>query len=116
MFTTDNRYTVGPGTVPEEAYVAYGARWIDRGDLMSADIVPDRQGFAYHNQADMVPLIEQLQFCDAENRHRELNFDVVETIFDGTEPFTFGDQEFGFGLVMRRCGGYVWVSSWLVPA
>lgn len=108
-FTTDNRYTVGPGTVPEEAYVAYGARWIDQGDFMPADIVPDRQGFAYNDQADIVPLIDQLLLSDAQNLHRELNFDVVETLYDGSDVG-------GFGLVMRRAGGYVYVSSWLVPS
>lgn len=108
-FTTDNRWPMGDFGMapPDGAYVAYGARWIDQGDFMPADIVHDRQGFAYHDSADMVPLIDRLQFVDATSRHHELNFDVIETLFDGTE-------DDGFGLRLRRAGGYVYASAWLV--
>jgi len=108
-FSTDNRYCVGSSgrTPPEEATVAYGARWIDQGDLRPADIVPDRQGFAYNNADDLRELaIAHLTRVDAQSRHCELNFDVTETLYDGTE-------DDGFGLVMRRAGGYVYVDAWL---
>jgi hypothetical protein len=108
MFTTDNRWSPGASgaNVPEDAVVAYSARWIDRGDLVSADIVPDRQGFAYNDSADMVPLIDRLTFVDAQSRHCELNYDVIETLYDGTE-------DDAFALVMRRTGGYVYVDAWI---
>jgi len=107
-FTTDNRWPMGDFGMapPDEAYVAYGARWIDRGDSSPADIVPDRQGFAYETPASMGPLIDWLRTVDAANLHKELNFDVIETLYDGT------DEE-GFGLRLRRAGGYVYCSAWL---
>src|SRR6478752_4774113 len=107
-FSTDNRYCVGSSgrTPPEEATVAYGARWIDQGDLRPADIVPDRQGFAYETWDVADKLCGHLERVQANSLHCELNFDVIETLYDGTE-------DDGFGLVMRRCGGYVYVDAWL---
>lgn len=111
-FTTDNRYCVGSSgrTPPEDAVVAYGARWIDQGDLRQADILPDRQGLAYNGdgQPETGTLIAELVRVDADRRHCELNYDVTETLYDGTED--------GFGLVMRRGGGYVYVDAWLVAS
>ena len=50
--------------------------------------------------------IAHLTRVDAQSRHCELNFDVTETLYDGTE-------DDGFGLAMRRAGGYVYVDAWL---
>lgn len=105
-WTTDNRFGgVSQVEVPENATAVYGARWIDMGDSMAADIVPDRQGFAYSDRRDVDHLIEHLDAHDARTLHRGIDYDVVACPVD----------EAGFKLYMRRAGGYVYVTAWLTP-
>jgi hypothetical protein len=103
-YTTDNRWSTGSGRalVPEDPPAAYGARWIDYETY--ADIVPDRQGFAYNDTVDRERLIDKLE---AAQLHRNLPSFVLaaETII----PFV------GWTVVLRRSGGYIYVDAWLNP-
>jgi hypothetical protein len=104
-YTTDNRWSTGSqrSQVPDDAPAAYGARWIDHGS--TADIVPDRQGFAYNddNQAARQTLIDYLV---REELHRDLAID-----YDEPSRLDF----LGWTAVLRRSGGYVYVDAWLNP-
>lgn len=103
-YTTDNRWPTGnerPLT-PEEAPAAYGARWIDHGS--TADIVPDRQGFAYNNTEARQTLVDHLV---REELHRGLAFTHDDYDKAVTMPFL------GWTAVLRRSGGYVYVDAWL---
>lgn len=104
-FTTDNRWSAGglDAKVPDTAVAVYGARWIDHGTW--ADIVPDRQGFAYSEMTDRDKLVEQLVHWDA---HRNLLPNDRET-----EVRVVDDKAIGFQMWMRRSGGYVYVCAWL---
>jgi hypothetical protein len=110
-WTTDNRWAPGGSgtTVPEAAPAAYSARWIDQGDNVMADIVPDRQGFAYGDPADRERLIGKLG--DAGNSFRTpykvgLDQRDVTTVVMNTPEWK---------AYMRRAGGYVYVDAWLLP-
>jgi hypothetical protein len=101
--TTDNRWATGSSgaVVPDDAPAAYGARWIDQGDSYPADIVPDRQGFAYTDPADRDRLIALLTESTA-RQLAGLDRDAVEITIS-----TVGS------IARRRCGGYVYVEAWL---
>jgi hypothetical protein len=104
--TTDNRWAAGSSgaVVPDDAPAAYGARWIDMGDSTPADVVPDRQGFAYTDRAAMTRLIDLL--VDADKGIRSLaglDRDAVEVTNVGTT----------WSIARRRAGGYVYVEAWL---
>jgi hypothetical protein len=104
--TTDNRWAAGSSgaVVPDDAPAAYGARWIDMGDSTPADVVPDRQGFAYTDRAAMTRLIDLL--VDADKGIRSLaglDRDAVEITNHGTT----------WSIARRRAGGYVYVEAWL---
>lgn len=109
MFTTDNRWS--PGTsganVPDTTTAAYAARWIDQGDDVLADIVPDRQGFAYSDKADMERLIDLLgKAGDSFRTPHKVGLDQrdVTTVVMNTPEWK---------AYMRRSGGYIYVDAWL---
>ena len=108
-YTTDNRFSAGNSRSQpiKEPAAMYGARWIDQGDLYPADIVPDRQGFAYNDEADRDRLI------DALNRHNK----VIRQIGDlGRDDVTVYNLPYDGAVLcvgQRRAGGYVYVDAWL---
>lgn len=106
-WANDNRWSSGglADKVPAEAVAAYGARWIDMGDTHAADIVPDRQGFAYNHIVERDALISFLERLDARTLHHGVNRDVEAHVAD----------EGRFQLWLRRAGGYVYVAAWLLP-
>lgn len=107
----DNRWSAGGAGVhtPEDALAAYGARWIDRGDLTPAEILPDRQGFAYDNPADRDRLIDKLASADGTIREPSRwpsgEYDVVHRIIHRAD----------WEVWVRRAGGYIYVAAWLTP-
>lgn len=106
-WTTDNRWSPGASgaTIPKHAHAAYAARWIDMGDDARADVLPDRQGFAYFAESDRDNLIDRLTAADAEVRviPAEMPYDepIVRVVTDE------------WALVQRRAGGYVYTEAWL---
>ena len=102
---TDNRYSPGAAGVdaPAEAPASYSARWIDRG--YRAEVLPDRQGFAYNDMADRNRLIDLLRQADLASALPDLHPDL---------PTEVGTGE--WSVWMRRAGGYIYVEAWLVPA
>lgn len=104
-FAVDNRFQVGGSghTQPDTAIVAYGARWIDQGDLMLPDIVPDRQGFARSDEQQMYDLIGHLH----EHRVRE-----QANLIDHDETRGAINLD-GFVCYVRRAGGYFYVDAWI---
>ena len=102
-FTTDNRWPVGSleEKIPATARAVYSARWIDHGSVV--DVVPDRQGFAYDDDADRKLLTEYMEAHDIRTLHDGLDFDAVACMVDEAEFKTF----------MRRSGGYVYVVAWI---
>jgi len=108
MFLTDNRYGTGASgaTLPEECFMAaaYAARWIDRG-CRPADIVPDRQGFAYDRPEQRDALIEVLRGDEPHMLVPDLHIDR-----DVTSLVLCTDT---FALYVRRAGGYIYVDAWL---
>ena len=107
-YETDNRWSPGASgvTVPETAPAAYSARWIDMGDTVMADVVPDRQGFAYNDEAD-----------------RDMLMMLLNSASDIRTPFYVGLIERDKLMVLanppewqcwaRRSGGYIYVDAWL---
>jgi hypothetical protein len=110
-FTTDNRYGAGASgaNVPEGTFAAYAARWIDHGDR--ADIVPDRQGFAYATEGHRHALISALLQVTPHLSTGGLSRDVTTV-----DIYTTDEVEHGITIVMRRAGGYVYVDAWLTVA
>lgn len=108
-WTTDNRW--GPGnsgaSAPDTAPAAYAARWIDQGDHTPADVVPDRQGFAYSDPADRDALIALMGKAGDDVR---TPYDLDRA--DGIRQTFFG----GWFIQLRRAGGYIYVDAWLTPA
>ena len=100
-YSTDNRWSPGASeaTIPDTARVAYSARWIDRG--ARADIVPDRQGFAYNDPTD------RAKMADAMARANLLH------ISDVPRDVTVVRCCEGFDIGFRRAGGYVYVDAWV---
>jgi len=102
-YTTDNRFSPGAsGTTDETALAAYSARWIDQGSAL-ADVVPDRQGFAYNDQGNRTRLIDRLVQHDTRLRTTD------DLAFDQTDTFTVD----GVTVSRRRAGGYVYVDAYL---
>jgi hypothetical protein len=104
-FATDNRWSAGASgaTLPDtgDIVAAYGARWIDQN--MCADIVPDRQGFAYDRDEcrDLLiaVLVEEHPHSTIHGVPRDQPVRVVNR--DDAEVW------------VRRSGGYVYVDAWL---
>jgi len=102
---TDNRYR--KEWAPEDAKVAYGARWID-SDYGSAEPVVDRQGWKYTDEADrdlLMPAIEVI----IKGNVRYLDF--VENV-DGYYGCEAADVE-GAKVSMFVNGGYVHIEVWI---
>jgi len=101
-YTTDNRWSPGASGAypPDNAPAAYSARWIDNGS--TADVVPDRQGFAYNDKADRDRLIAKL----TEAR-------VTEALVSERDESVEWSNSTEWSLYMRRRGGYVYVDAWL---
>jgi hypothetical protein len=105
-FTTDNRWSAGASGagIPsvDRIVAAYGARWIDHGDR--ADVVPDRQGFAYDRPECRDLLIDRMvKLNPAQRLVHGMARDQVVCLQDGREWQVFA----------RRAGGYVYVDAWL---
>ena len=107
-WATDNRWSAGAAAgrteIPEDSPAAYAARWIDQG--ARCDVLPDRQGFAYNDQADRDRLIVKLSAEDYARNMPALDNDVATLL-----PGDHGEWR----VWMRRAGGYVYVDAWLVP-
>lgn len=105
-YITDHRWSPGASgaTVPDDAVAVYSARWIDQGDGYPADIVYDRQGFAYNDHADLEQLIARLT---AEGPGLRKPQPVRDTSIPVVDTPTFK-------VVQRRTGGYVYVDAWLI--
>lgn len=107
-WTTDNRY--GPGnsgaSAPANAPAAYAARWIDKGNTMPAEVLPDRQGFAYNDKAEMEALIMLMgKQGDALRIQGDRKRDA-SMLVRSTDHWVCN---------MRRSGGYIYVDAWLTP-
>ena len=104
-YNIDNRYSPGSsgGVVPLGAPAAYAARWIDH--CTWADVLPDRQGFAYNDRAGFQALVEHLVEANLAAKMPNVALDVTRLVID--DP--------AWCLLMRRAGGYVYVDAWLVP-
>lgn len=106
-YVHDNRWSPGASQaeLPEDSPAMYSARWIDNGSR--ADIVPDRQGFAYNDQADRDRLIAHLE---AASVHTDLGWLTNER---DIPVHVAGEHKWQMWL--RRSGGYVYVDAWLTP-
>lgn len=109
-YTTDNRWSPGASgaTVPDTAPAAYSARWIDMGDDALADVLPDRQGFAYNDTDARDRLIAFLVRDD--HRIRTPN-----GIIDRDVTYVVEGLPDGWTMYQRRAGGYIYVDAWLEP-
>jgi hypothetical protein len=105
-WATDNRWSPGASgaEIPDNIRAAYGARWIDQGDTRLADVVPDRQGFAYDDRRDQAALIYRLVEADEHLRY------LGGLARDETSFVWSGDD---WEMFQRRAGGYVYVDAWL---
>lgn len=106
MFLTDNRYATGASgaTLPDPGNVvaAYAARWIDGNGR--ADILPDRQGFAYDTPAQRDLLIALLSEEEPHLNYAHVDRDdAAHLIVDRTDGQVWA----------RRAGGYVYVDAWI---
>ena len=109
-YETDNRWSPGSSgaIVPEAAPAAYSARWIDQGDNTPADVLPDRQGFAYNDINDRDILMALLNSCGTDLRtpsYTNIQRDKTTCIANPPE----------WQMWQRRTGGYIYVDAWLVP-
>jgi len=103
----DNRWSPGASgaTAPTWAHAAYSARWIFRGMSHPADIVPDRQGFAY----DTIPKRDELA-----NLLARWAPHCSMTALDREDRTTMLSKPgFPVSVWMRRSGGYVYIDAWL---
>jgi hypothetical protein len=113
-FLTDNRYSAGASgaTMPNPGHVVamYSARWIAR--YTTAEILPDRQGFAYDRAECRDLLIERLTKAAL---HTDLPAPIAAPNFQDmpidVTPMGMGDAE--WAIVMRKSGGYIYVDAWL---
>ena len=110
-YTTDNRYAAGASgaVAPDDAPAAYSARWIDHGTW--ADVLPDRQGFAYDVDNDGREKLGSL--LQQANVHRSGL--LAEVGYDEPEMLAAAPTE-GWEMWVRRSGGYFYVDAWLTPA
>ena len=102
-FTTDNRYIHGASgaAIPEHGVTAaYGARWIDRNTW--ADVVPDRQGFAWNSVAARDMLMAKLNDGRYRDYVRDLPRDETVVLADSPQ----------LSVCVRRSGGYFYVDAW----
>jgi hypothetical protein len=106
IYRIDDRWAPGASraAVPESAVAIYSARWIDMGEF-PADVVPDRQGYAYDERAELDELHLNLSLADARRG-------VVGMVRDEPTPIV---SEGRFHLWARRAGGYFYVDAWLDP-
>jgi hypothetical protein len=106
MFITDNRYSPGASgaSMPSAEYMcaAYSARWIDRDTR--AEMLPDRQGFAYDRTECRDLLIARLV-------EARLDANLPRIPRDVSTDVSIEDAD--WCIVMRRAGGYVYVDAWL---
>lgn len=110
MTKIDNRWSPGASgaPAPETFLAAYSARWIDQG-WSRADVVGDRQGFAYDHQQYSVILQGELMHLDPAQRVAELDLERDVTV-------RLGDHAVGegrFTIHARRAGGYIYVDAYL---
>lgn len=107
-FNTDNRFSPGASgaTVPEFATAAYSARWIDQGDDVPAEILPDRQGFAYDDAIARDALIARLV---AEGDTARTPYKVG---LDQRDVTTVIVNHPNWRMYARRSGGYIYVDAW----
>jgi hypothetical protein len=111
---TDNRWSPGASgaTVPETTPAAYSARWIDRGDHTPAEVLPDRQGFAYNDEATRQILVDLMSMVDLRTFHHGQPADETTHVADDMGHDLLRPR---FQCYMRRAGGYVYVDAWLTP-
>ena len=91
---------------PEDAKVAYGARWIDNETW--CDVVPDRQGWKYTNKEDRDLLLPAMKLIRNSNV-RSLDF---VTWTDGYYGCEAADVE-GAKVSLFLNGGYVHFEVWI---
>lgn len=109
-FTTDNRWSPGSSgaQIPDGVPAAYAARWIDKGDYSPADVVPDRQGFAYNDPFDRKTL-KDLLIGEGEDLR----------IPNGMPRDTLVHRICGnavWHVALRRSGGYIYCDAWLAAS
>jgi hypothetical protein len=108
-YTHDNRWSPGASRaeLPEDSPAMYSARWIDQGDDVPADVLPDRQGFAYSDVLDRGRLMDAMIAAGDALRtpyKTHLNYDVTTVVMNTPE----------WKMYQRRAGGYIYVDAWLV--
>jgi hypothetical protein len=94
---------------PENARVAYGARWIDNqnnGGVPSP--VPDRQGWKRTIESDRDLLLPAIKYL-ASNRVRSLDFVTCDDGYYGCTGADF----MGVKVSLFVNGGYVYVEVWI---
>lgn len=110
-FTVDNRWSPGASgaTIPVDTPAAYSARWVDQGDYTPADIVPDRQGFAFNDLDERTSLIEALGNEGAMLRTPH------KVGLDQRDVSTVLVNHPNWACYGRRSGGYIYIDAWLKP-
>jgi hypothetical protein len=109
-WAVDNRWSPGASRGlahhPDDAAVAYAARWIDTGNG-TADIVHDRQGFALR-EGDGTRLMDRMIWLmvDHDLRRHCPEFRDVTVVTHDVD---------GLVVTMRRAGGYVYVDATFTP-
>ena len=113
-FTTDNRWRTE--WAPENAVAAYGGRWIDRG--LTAEIVTNRQGFAYDDIADrnqLGEIVKQVKrdMEDACRAGRSAAW--LGTLASEENAYILHTGSIGWSghAHAERRGGYIHVEVWL---
>lgn len=114
-WTVDNRWSPG-GSGKEapawpDALAAYSARWIDYGDFRPADIVPDRQGFAYDDTLHRNFLIERLENAKGHVLVGEVVGATGECLERDVTYHLLDDGR--LQMFVRRAGGYFYVDAWI---
>ena len=109
-YKKDNRWSPGGSgaIVAHGAPAAYAARWIDQGDEIPADVVPDRQGFAYNELADRERLVA---FMEGDRMIRTPGYTCL-----GYDRTTVIVNHPDWHMYQRRAGGYIYVDAWLTPS
>lgn len=109
-YAHDNRWSPGGSgaTLPEDSPAMYSARWIDQGDTIPADVLPDRQGFAYNGTVYRDRLIHAMEAAGKGLRtpyKTALEYDRTTVVMSTPE----------WKMYQRRVDGYIYVDAWLVP-
>lgn len=104
-WTTDNRWSPGASgaEVPDTARAVYSARWIDMGNDRPADVLGDRQGFAYNHTSHRDALIGLMTDNPCIRMLGTQPHEAVVCTNHGTT----------WTICTRRSGGYVYVDAWL---